>query len=274
MELVISSSRSLIILGGGYTARTLYGTKRPYGARVLVSSRTPDHHLLYADPKDRLHFDLQKPGSWAAIPTKTDLLWCFPAEPPAQVAAFARAAQLSARRLVVLGSTSAYDVGTPDDYPPPWIDETAPVDLTRARVQGEEWLRTQCSAIVLRVAGIYGPGRNPLEWIRQRRVTASRKYVNLIHVDDLAAICLAALEIGRPGAIYNVSDGTPRTWASICETAHERWGVDLVPPQDDHRPGKRLKTSALRTELQRELRFPDLFSALAEIEAAGSRPSG
>ena len=85
----------------------------------------------------------------------------------------------------------------PAEYPPPWIDESAPIDLTKPRVQGEEYLRNEHGAIVLRVAGIYGPGRNPLDWIRQGRVGPSRKYVNLIHVEDLAAICLAALEKGE-----------------------------------------------------------------------------
>lgn len=272
MEPVLPSSRLLVILGGGYTARTLYGMKRGSKTRIIVTSRTPEHHLLYADSQDRLHFDIQQTGTWTAIPAEADVLWCFPAEPLEQVAAFARTAGLSSRRLVVLGSTSAYDLETHDAYPPPWIDEGAPLDLTRPRVQGEEWLRAQCNAIVLRVAGIYGPGRNPLEWIRQRRVTASRKYVNLIHVEDLATICLAALELGRAGAVYNVSDGTPRTWASICQTASERWDIHSSAPQRELGSGKRVKTSKLRSELQKDLAFPDLYAALEEIEARPPSP--
>ena len=98
----------------------------------------------------------------------------------------------------MLGSTSAYDTGGSQEYPPPWIDETAPIDYTKPRVQGEEFLRTECGAIVLRVAGIYGPGRHPYDWITSGRVGLSDKYVNLIHVEDLAAICKAALQCGIP----------------------------------------------------------------------------
>ena len=92
---------------------------------------------------------------------------------------------------MVLGSTSAYDVADSAEYPPPWIDESAPIDCSKARVQGEEFLRETRGAIVLRVAGIYGPGRSPYDWLKTGRVAVSRKYVNLIHVEDLAEACLA-----------------------------------------------------------------------------------
>ena len=75
---------------------------------------------------------------------------------------------------------------------------------------------------MLRVTGIYGPGRNPLDWIRQGRIGPSRKYVNLIHVEDLAAICLAVLDRGYPSEAYNVSDGQAHTWKEICVTAQQR----------------------------------------------------
>jgi nucleoside-diphosphate-sugar epimerase len=171
-------------------------------------------------------FDLEQPSTWLNIPVCADLIWCFPATPLGQVQAFARMLDAPPRRIVVLGSTSAYDAPSQStEYPPSWIDESAPINLTKPRVQGEEFLRTNCGAIVLRVAGIYGPGRNPLDWIRQGRVSPSRKYVNLIHAEDLAAICLLALEHGKPGEVYNVSDGQPHTWNEICATAQQRWGV-------------------------------------------------
>jgi nucleoside-diphosphate-sugar epimerase len=134
-------------------------------------------------------------------------------------------------------------------------------------VQGEEYLREHHGAIVLRVAGIYGPGRNPLDWIRQGRVGPSRKYVNLIHVEDLVVICLQALEKGKPGEIYNVSDGTPRTWDEICATAKERWGVTATKVEEPRSSGKRISTAKLRAELGYVQRHPDLYEALALIES-------
>ncbi len=216
-----------------------------------------------------MRFDLEQPSTWLNIPAQADLIWCFPATPLEQVQAFARTLDAPPRRIVILGSTSAYEVSDHSaEYPPSWIDESAPIDLTKPRVQGEEYLREHHGAIVLRVAGIYGPGRNPLDWIRQGRVGLSRKYVNLIHVEDLAAICLAAIEKGKPGEAYNVSDGTPYLWSEICDTAQQRWGVAATAVKEDRSSGKRISTAKLRTELGYTLKHPDLYEALALIESA------
>jgi nucleoside-diphosphate-sugar epimerase len=168
----------------------------------------------------------------------------------------------------VLGSTSAYDVGPDQEYPPAWIDEDAPVDLQKPRVQGEEFLRTQCGAMVLRVAGIYGPGRHPYDWIKSGRVALSDKYVNLVHVEDLAAICVAALRCGVSGTVYNVSDGVPRTWRDIGRRLGAETLVEPPAGKQKQMPGKRLATTKLRAllnEARISMRHPDLFRALGDL---------
>jgi nucleoside-diphosphate-sugar epimerase len=238
-------------------------------AHVFATSREPNKNLHRIAPEQRIQFDLTQQNTWAHIPHKADLLWCFPATPLAFVTQFAATAQASARRLVVLGSTSAYDIDRSATYPPPWIDETAPIDLSKPRVQGEEFLRTHCGAIVLRVAGIYGLGRNPLDWIAGGRVGPSRKFVNLVHVEDLATTCLAALRRGVPGTIYNVSDGTPRTWEEICKTAKRRWNIHSLTEAGTSAPGKRLSNQRLQELLSSDrgaLRYPHLYEALARIQ--------
>jgi hypothetical protein len=257
----------LIVLGSGYTGRFLVTEAVGQGRIVLSTSRDPDRQLTHVLPAQRLRFDLARPDTWTNIPTDTDLIWCFPATPVEQVQVFAKMLGAPPRRLVVLGSTSAYDgEGQSTIYPPPWIDESAPIDLRTPRVQGEEYLRKEHGAILLRVAGIYGPGRNPQEWIRSGRVGPSRKYVNLIHVEDLAAICLLALETGNPGEVYNVSDGTPRTWADICRVAQTRWGITAHKAGKDTHAGKRIRTIALREKLGAALRHPDLYAELEKLE--------
>ena len=199
----------VVILGSGYLARFMLSLTSFY-VDVLHTSRDPNSNLRWVPPKQQVRFDLEQRDTWSNIPSDTDLLWCFPAAPVDSVREFAMRIKGLFRKLVVLGSTSAYDVAASSDYPPPWIDESTSIDLSKPRVQGEELLRKECGAIVLRVSGIYGPNRNPLDWIRTGRVSPSRKYVNLIHVEDLAAVCVAALERGQRGEVYNVSDGTPR----------------------------------------------------------------
>jgi hypothetical protein len=265
----------LLILGSGYTGRFLAAEASGDGRFVLANSRDPDHQLTHIRPPQRLKFELAQPDTWTSIPAITDLIWCFPAVPIERVQAFAKGLGAPPRRLVVLGSTSAYETPSRStDYPPPWIDESAPIDLAKPRVQGEEYLRKEHGGIVLRVAGIYGPGRNPLEWIRSGRVGPSRKYLNLIHIEDLATICLLALEKGTPGEVYNVSDGTPRTWEDICRMAQTRWGVTAHGAGRDTQTGKRIKTIALREKLGAVIRHPDLYAALEDIEGTRATSAG
>ncbi len=272
----------LVILGFGYTGRWIYRLAHSPSRRILASSRRPDHHLTDIPPPDRLRFELTDESSWPALPQDADLIWTFPATPLDQVQAFARHLCREGRKLVVLGSTSAYDR---QDHPPatlpPWIDEASPIDSALPRVQGEEYLRTHHGAIILRVAGIYGPHRNPVEWIRWGRVGPTNKFVNLIHVEDLAHLCLQALQYGLPGTCYNISDGHPRRWAEICHEVSARWGV--VSPRQDNadETGKRILNHRSLTQLRYTLRYPDLYQALqamsghpATAPAQDQHPSG
>jgi len=264
--------RPLIVLGSGYTGLVLHRMGASQGRTVHATSRNPLKNLVDIPSEQRLRFDLEQLSTWPNIPASADLIWCFPATPLEQVQAFTRTLDQPPRRIIVLGSTSAYEESDHStEYPPPWIDESAPIDRTKPRVQGEEFLRTNCGAIVLRVAGIYGPGRNPIDWIRTGRVTPSRKYVNLIHVEDLASICLAALEHGKPGEVYNVSDGQPYIWSEICITAQQRWGMVPAAVKEDRSSGKRISNAKLRAELSYTFKHPDLYEALALIESADGK---
>lgn len=257
----------LLIVGAGYAGRHLYASAKACGLAVSVTSRFPEQHLADIDPEDRVGFDLENPSTWSALPPGCPMIWCFPARPVSLVQKFADARRGTCPRLIVLGSTGSYHA--PDDPVndrPEWFDESAPLDHSLPRVQGEEYLRSHHHAITLRVAGIYGPGRNPLDWIRQGRVGISDRYVNLIHVVDLAGICLALLREGIPGEVYNVSDGTPRTWADICRKAAERWHIRPEDKRTDQLPGKRISSRKLQRAVGYRLIFPDLFEALAAID--------
>lgn len=255
----------LVVVGSGYTARFMLSLEKFY-TTVLHTSRDPDRHLSWLRPNQRLQFDLARQESWHNIPSGADLLWCFPAAPLDAVRNFDQASPAFGK-LVVLGSTSAYDIGDSQEYPPPWIDESAPIDYGKPRVRGEEFLRETRGAIVLRVAGIYGPGRSPYDWLKSGRVTASRKYVNLIHVEDLAEICAAALRYGAPAETYNVSDGIPRTWTEIGRTleGHDSAGAPAAETQPS---GKRINTTKLRSLLEKArvaIRHQDLFRSLQRM---------
>ena len=117
-------------------------------------------------------------------------------------------------KIVYISTTAVYgDCGNE------LIEETrlpAPANHTgRRRLDAEQQLSNWGTArhvpvVILRVSGIYGPGRVPMQRILAREPLLNAEsvgYTNRIHADDLAQVCLAALQKGESGEIFNVSDG-------------------------------------------------------------------
>jgi nucleoside-diphosphate-sugar epimerase len=99
------------------------------------------------------------------------------------------------------------------------VDESTPVnpqtDRAQRRMSAEHMTRIWCTEnqvrrVVLRVPGIYGPGRIPLTRLQRREpfIRVSEAGVtNRIHVDDLVAACVAAATYEEARGVYNVTDG-------------------------------------------------------------------
>jgi nucleoside-diphosphate-sugar epimerase len=209
---------------------------------------------------EHLHFDLDLPDTWRAIPARCDCIWTFPAEPLVQVDAFADVLFKDQRRVVVIGTTSSYLPSQEDEV----VAESSPLDLNRPRVQGEEHLRSR-GAMIVRAAGIYGPGRNPLDWLRRGVPSKGENLVNLIHVEDLADALVAVLDSAPAGEHYCASDGIPRRWNDIAVWARERGYVKEVLFGAE-RSSKRISNAKLLAMLQRPLVHADLFRELDLLE--------
>ncbi len=261
MSQVKTTPVPLVILGAGYAGRFIYHAARQRGRPVFATSRSPAEHLSFAQPGHRIFFDLQQPGTWSQVPAHSDMIWCFPALPEDVAGTFAQHVLDRKNRLVVLGSTSAFPTNLPG-----LIDERTPINLSLPRVSGEEHLRTTFGATILRLAGLYGPGRNVLDWIRRGKINNSKKYVNLIHVEDVAELCLLALRYASPGSTYIISDGHPRSWAEICRFAAERFHIAIPPTTVTREAGKRLSPRKILSDFNYQLKHPDLFTALDELE--------
>ena len=254
-------SHSLVILGAGYTSRFLYPLAKAHGWNTLATSRKPTHHLSHVHGDDRLEFDLMNEQTWSNIPIQSHLIWCFPAIPGKIAVRFIEHQGHHDRRIIILGSTSAY--GRSHASP---VDENTPLDLTLPRVQSEEHLRQTYGAIILRLAGLYGPGRHVLDWMRKGKVNNTNKYVNLIHIEDVAAICLLALEKAEVGEDYVVSDGIPRQWSEIFSVAEKRWNMASPPLSQLRHLGKRLHVEKMQNAFRYSFRYPALYEALDGIE--------
>lgn len=122
-----------------------------------------------------------------------------------------------------------------------WIDETAEYRPTSRRsvmrLDAErEWLalgeRTGIPVAVLRLSGIYGPGRNALLNIENgtaRRIVKQGQVFNRIHVDDIAGATLHLADSGT-GGVFNVTDDEPGPPQDVVTFAADLMGV--APPPE------------------------------------------
>jgi nucleoside-diphosphate-sugar epimerase len=120
------------------------------------------------------------------------------------------------------------------------VTEDSPVapgnDRSRRRAAAESIARGWCEArgvrwVVLRVPGIYGPGRLPLERLQRGEPTLRPEDAgpgNRIHVEDLVTVCAAALERPVQG-VFNVSDGNPATTTEFLQRTAALAGLPAPP---------------------------------------------
>jgi nucleoside-diphosphate-sugar epimerase len=96
------------------------------------------------------------------------------------------------------------------------LDETTPVKpaygLGRVTVDAEKLANESVPAIAVRVASVYGPGRDFIAALREGRLRLLNDGANWssrIHVDDLVQTLLAAMERAAPASLYLASDDLP-----------------------------------------------------------------
>lgn len=192
------------------------------------------------------------------------------------------------RKLVYTSSTSMYaqtDGG--------WVDEDSPatpgteVGALLATAEGALLAAARegrCPAVVLRLAGIYGPGRGHLfhQFLAgEARIEGDgSRWINMIHRDDAAIAVIAALERGRPAQVYNVADDEPVTQRTFLEGIAARLGRAAPPAAPPPAPGvrkrgathKRVSNRKLCGELGWRPVFPSwregYAAAIAETRAA------
>jgi nucleoside-diphosphate-sugar epimerase len=234
--------------------------------------------------------DLDDPASLRSVRVRGSLLY-YLAPPPAtgvrdpRVRAFlaAVAPGEDPAKAIYISTTAVYG-----DSRGEWVTEGNPAapstDRGKRRLDAEEaflsWGRERSvPVVILRVAGIYGPGRLPIEAVRSGRPIpreSEAPFTNRIHADDLARVCFAAARNGQSGAVYNVGDGVPGTIPQYYRAVADLLGLPRPPeiPMDEARkvlgPGmlsylsesRRIDVRRMREELGVTLLYPDLAAGL------------
>lgn len=204
----------MFIFGLGYTAKRIAAALEARGWEVISTGR---EGTLRFDDAANIRLALADAGHvLSSVPPEGT--GCDPV-----LDAFGDA--LAGKWLGYLSSTGVYG-----DSAGAWVDETAPIGTGRrtARAEAEaKWMER--GARVLRLPGIYGPGRSALDRVREgraHRIDLPDQVFSRIHVDDIVTAALAALD--APEGAYNIADDEPASQNSVIEHACRLLG--LAPP--------------------------------------------
>ncbi len=183
-----------------------------------------------------------------------------------------------------LSATSVYP-----DQEEGWIDEeTEPAPVTargKSRLTAERQWQDYANAELFRLAGIYGPYRNPFAELLARTAQIIDKpgqLFNRIHQTDISRTVIAALNKPRPRRVINLADGQPASQADVMRYAAGLLGID--PPQSvpfetaDLSPMarsfynscKQIRSKVIGPELGLELIYPGYKRGLEAIYAEQS----
>ncbi len=266
---------TLLSIGHGYCGAATGAALGP-GWRVLGTSRRPGAAVLWPDQAAQ------------ALAEATHLIsWVAPGEGDPVVPLLA---SLPAPRLSWIGYASATSLY--GDAGGDWIDENAADQPSTARGLARQRAEQAWQAFadarglplaLLRIAGIYGPGRSALDALRQgraHRVVKAGQVFNRIHVADLGRIAAAAAERRIAGPVI-LCDLEPAPMADVTTFAAGLLGIE-PPPQVDfdsadlspmarsfYEENKRLRSIRIGPDLGVTLDYPDYRRGLAAIHAAG-----
>jgi nucleoside-diphosphate-sugar epimerase len=271
-----------VIIGCGYVgtrlARKLPGT---------VSAVTRSAAGVTAPGVRAISCDLDRLPAGATLPAETlGRIVIYLAPPPGEGPTDDRlrrtlgALPAPPARFVYMSTTGVYG-----DAAGATVDEDQPprptTDRSRARLDAETALRHWCDErgidwVILRVPGIYGPDRLPLERIRRGDpviVESQAGPGNRIHVDDLVDVCIAAATLpAARNRIYNVGDGNHASSTAYFKLVARLAGLPEPPAVSraaaaSHfspatgsflADSRRVDTTRMREELGVQIRYEDL----------------
>ncbi len=267
----------VLIAGCGFVGERVAELFLDRGAEVFTLSRSLAHvpsgaHALRADLRD--------PEQLRDLPNDlTRIVFCAGADAHTEAAyretyvdasrhlleALApNGAKPAGQRYLFVSSTAVYE-----DLSGDWVNEETPT--TPQRFPGRVLLEAEAlvrelapSSVVLRAAGIYGPGRASLvDAVRRgeaRYAAGPPSFTNRIHREDCAAAIVHLLEASSTGGTYIAADDSPADRREVLEWLASRLGAPRPRPASAGevraRGGNKRCSNARLRASGFELRFP------------------
>lgn len=291
-----ASFKHVLIVGCGYVGRRL-AARLPAGCALtaVVSSNASVRELARANI-NAVAVDLDGLQRGDPVISHLDGMTIFYLAPPppegesdTRINRFLEFSAGTPAALVYMSTTGVY--GNADGA---IVDESRPVNpitpRAQRRVSAEEITRVWCAErevrrVVLRVPGIYGPDRLPLDRLRQGEPVLQEEdsgYSNHIHVDDLVEACLCAATNPEARGVYNASDGNYLTGTAFTRLVATLAGlpmprqISMDEAQLTFSPmrlsflneSRRVSNQRLLRHLGVKLRYADLEAGIAASLAA------
>ncbi len=239
--------QDVFIVGCGYVGLHVAQSCLAQQQRVIALARSTDRSTtLQSMDITPVAGDLDKPETLRSLSLKEMSVFYF-APPPSEGITDPRLThfldsinpEALPARIVLISTTGVYG-----NCGGVWIDERWVVnpktDRALRRIQAEKMLAGWCKAhgveyVILRVPGIYGPYRLPIKRLQKKLPVLHHSiapFSNRIHLHDLTRACVAAMEKGHSGEIYNVSDGHPTTMTDYFNQVADAVGLERPPVID------------------------------------------
>ncbi|RWM96549.1 MAG: SDR family oxidoreductase [Mesorhizobium sp.] len=290
------SEKRIFIFGAGYSGKAFARANKDAGT-ILGTTRAPEKFeaLRQAGIQPLLFDGALTPEISDALEKTTHLVVSVAPEEagdPVLNAARQTIAEIPALEWIAYLST----VGVYGDYGGGWVDETTecrPVSKrSMLRVAAEQdWLKLGRDigrpVAILRLSGIYGPGRNALVNLENgtaRRLVKPGQVFNRIHCDDIAGALWHLLRDDR-GGIFNITDDLPAPPQDVVTYAAGLMGVTPPPEipfetaqlspmaRSFYGENKRVANTAIKAAGYR-FRFPDYRTAFDHMWAEGNWRDG
>ncbi len=304
-----SKRKTKLVIGGGYLGMRVARLWRGTGAEVMILTRSVEKaERMAREGFQPIVADLTCPKSLIHIPTAHTILHSvgFQRKEGQESSAhwqgvknFLATLSKKTGKLIYASTTGLYtspfDPNSPLDGP--WVDENSPTLIDESnpktacppqsnshamavaeRLIGHHALATR--AVILRIAGLYGPGRIPHQYRLQEGMPLAvpgKGWMNLIRVDDAAAAIVASEGwASRPMGpqIVCLSDGDPvirgdyyRVGARLLKLA----APNFIPPAPDSpaairaASSKRISNAKLVEEFGFQLTYPSFREGLKAI---------
>jgi nucleoside-diphosphate-sugar epimerase len=281
----------LFCFGLGYCARALVRTLRAEGWSVAGTCRTPKKQTKLQARGIAAHLFSSGHGlvdPEAALDGVTHILHSVPPDADGDLVLREHGVALAQLPRLqwfgYLSTTAVYG-----DRGGDWVDEESELRPSGERGRRRAAAEAGWGALVsvgyfplhiFRLAGIYGPRRNPIDDLRDgsaRRVIKPGQVFSRIHVEDIVQVLRASMARPFPGAVYNVCDDEASPPWEVIEYAADLLGVAPPPAvpfeqaelsdlaRSFYDDSKRVRNDRIKRELGVQLKYPSYRNGLQSL---------